>query len=128
MAEATFRIPSKAVQYGYIEIPMPIAEGASPEALASIYISFVYAFQKEEQEALKRLSETVREAPMPKAPRPYDEDVQEAVNSLAEGLGGVSVVGASGIAPWDDSDLTAAANPKPWETDVTAPAVLDAAW
>lgn len=48
---------------------------------------------------------------------------EEAQRLLSEGLGGVteieatSVVEASGIAPWDDSDLKVDAKPKPWETD-----------
>lgn len=52
-------------------------------------------------------------------------DVQAAAMELLdEGLGGVteieatSVVEASGIAPWDDSDLKVDAKPKPWETEV----------
>lgn len=124
MAEAVFRIPSRTVQYGYIEVPQPIAEGASPEMLAAQYVNYVYAFQKEEEAAIKRLQEGVS-APQG-ASREADAALhQAAIQELQDGLGGVSKVeeyednpypGESdpGEAPWDKP---AAEVKKPWETD-----------
>lgn len=128
MAEVTFRIPSKVVQYGYIEFPFKVPDDASPETLATVYVNYVYAFQKEEQEALQRLADGVREASTPKAPRPYDEDVQEAVRALDEGLGGVTEVAGdeSTVAPWDQP--AAAAAPKPWEQESKPVADLGEGW
>lgn len=140
MAEVTFRIPSKAVQYGYVERLVLLPDDASPELVASTYVNYVYAFQKEEQAAIKRLQGGVS------APQGADpgQQVLDAVKALDEGLGGVTEVGSvieetvkkakaiEAKAPWSNK---VDAKPKPWETEnlppeavVTAPAVLDAAW
>ena len=115
------RIPSKAVQYGYIEFPLVVEDGASPEALASVYVNFVYAYQKEEQAALLRLSDSLKgEA----APEPTKDAHEAAVAAVKDGLGATEV--DENAAPWDKPAVDS--KPKPWETEVTAPAVLDATW
>ena len=132
MTEIIYRIPS-AIPYAYVEIhAQDISELPDPAMLAAHYAAYYDAYSKEEKEAIKRALEG------PKRPDPRDsigdphKAVTEAVRALDEGLGGVTkledLIEVSGIAPWDDSDLKAEAKPKPWETDVTAPAVLDAIW
>lgn len=128
MAEVTFRIPSKAVTYGYIEFPLTVEDGASPEALASVYVNFVYAFQKEEQAALKRIAEGPSPAPKQAAPTPSAPDVHEAATeAIKDGLGatevdeviGETIKNAAKIEsekPWDKA---VDAKPKPWETGET---------
>lgn len=127
MAEVTFRIPSKAVQYGYVERLVLLPDDASPELVASTYVNYVYAFQKEEQAAIKRLQEGVS------APQGADpgQQVLDAVKALDEGLGGVTEVdgqdpegpGQEASKPWDKP---AEAKQKPWEAaPQAAPKVVD---
>ena len=131
MAEVTFRVPSKAVTYGYIEVPVEVEEGATPETLAAMYVSWVYAFQKEEQATLQRLADGPKEAD----PRDSIGDPHKAaVEAIKDGLGATEVaVGAvydhapdevvdsleSGDVPWNKGAV--ASKPKPWETGSAAP-------
>lgn len=52
-----------------------------------------------------------------------DADMVKAHDLLDEGLGGVTEV-AEDVPPWGKPAVDV--RPKPWETEVTAPAVLDA--
>lgn len=119
MADITFRVPSKAVQYGYIELPVSVEEGASPEALASVYVNFVYAFQKEEQAAIKRLLDAPQAASQPVTE-------EQAKRYLDEGLGGTTELSDDGqnedVKPWDKP---APEVKKPWEQE-SKPSVVDA--
>lgn len=124
MAEITFRIPSKAVTYGYVEIPVTLTDDPAPEALASMYVNYVYAFQREEQAALKRIAEGPSREQINQVMSDEDIDTEaEAVAIIKDGLGATEVDEAA--KPWDQA---VDAKLKPWETEVTAPAVLDAAW
>lgn len=129
MAEALFRIPSKAVQYGYVEFTQEMG-GLDPENLAYAYVNYVYAFQKAEQDAIKAIQEGVS-APVP-ASQPVTEE--QAQRLLDEGLGGVTEVPEGdalyneAAAPWDKPQVDA--KPKPWESGSAAPAkpVVDEGW
>lgn len=127
MAEMTFRIPSRTVQYGYVEIPFEYESGIEAEMLAAHYVSFVYAFQKEEEATVKRLAEGVS------APEKLSKGATEeqAKRMLDEGLGGVTEVPdevseVSSNAPWNSK---VDSQPKPWETGETVlkgpPAIID---
>jgi hypothetical protein len=108
MAEMIFRIPSKAVQYGYVEMPVGMQDGASPELVAAAYVNYVYAFQKEEQATLQRLADGLAGVD----PRDSIGDPQQAaVAAIKEGLGATEV-DESG-APWTKK---VDAPKKPWET------------
>jgi hypothetical protein len=139
MAELIFRIPSRTVQYGYVEMPLAMEPGMSPEMIASAYVSYVYAFQKEEEATIKRLAEGVSvsdgaatpEKPVTQASsapeEPSRDDVEaQAQELLDKGLGGVTEVpeygGVEGDAlyneakaPWVEPAVDA--KPKPWETE-----------
>lgn len=136
MAEITYRIPSKAVQYGYVEVTRNWSddEPTDPEMLAAAYINYVYAFQKEEQAAIERLKDVPQKpsaAPQGAEQRTVQEVMSdEDVDSLAEAqaildkeLGGVIEVEendnipmdrAAQAAPWD---AKVEAKPKPWQSD-----------
>lgn len=114
MADVTFRIPSKAVTYGYIEVLVPASPEATPEMLAARYVNYVYAFQKEEQAALKRLQEAT-EAPVAASQEAEAAIHQEAVDRLSEGLSATVV--SEEEAPWKNE---VASKPKPWETGTAA--------
>ena len=134
MAEMIFRIPSRVVQYGYVELPVGLQDGSSPELIAAAYVSYAYAFQKEEEATIERLKEAVR-APVapPKAPTTEQlyEGAEDAIKALDEGLGGVTEVvdprddgGLNhGAAPWDTE--AEAPKPKPWEQKETTVVVSD---
>jgi hypothetical protein len=125
MAKIIYRVPSKVTQYGYVEIErtQPDDEPTDPQLLAAAYVSYVYAFQKEEQEALKRLSEGLKQGD----PRDSVGDPHKAaVEAIKDGLGATEMaVDESTTPPWDRPQQ--AAPKKPWEVDgVTGPAILDA--
>ena len=131
MAEVTFRIPSKAVNYGYIEFPLTVEDGATAEALASVYVNFVYAFQKEELAALKRIAE----GPAQAGPTNPTTDTHEAATeAIKAGLGATEVESTEpegdalyneAAKPWDKA---VDAKPKPWETEKAALAAQAADW
>jgi hypothetical protein len=135
MAEIIYRVPSDTVRYGYVEIKRqwPEDQETTPELLAAAYVSYVYAFQEEEQAATKRISEALS-APVSASQAPVEEKAKELLN---EGLGGVTEVPAGDIvaheatatsAPWVE---VVDAKPKPWETGSEAPKaspVVSADW
>ena len=132
MAEMIFRIPSRVVQYGYVELPLAMEPGMSPEMIAAAYVNYAHAFQKEEEATIERLKEAVR-APVapPKAPTTEQlyEGAEDAIKALDEGLGGVTEVPEGdglydiAAAPWDTE--AEAPKPKPWEQKETTVVVSD---
>jgi len=121
MPEMIFRIPSRVVQYGYVELPLAMEPGMSPEMIAAAYVNYVHAFQKEEEATIERLKEAVR------APQTVYRDAteEEAREVLDKGLGGVSKVEEyeDNPAPWDTE--AEAPKPKPWEQKETTVVVSD---
>ena len=119
MAEIIYRIPSRTVQYGYVEIKRqwPEDQETTPELLAAAYVSYVYAFQKEEEAATKRIAEGLS-APVSAPQGAPEVKAQELLN---EGLGGVTEVpeaeAVTESAPWTKK---VDAKPKPWETGSAA--------
>lgn len=83
------RIPSKLIQYGYIEVDVPTA--ASPEAAAATYLDWVSRFQVAEQ--------NVAEGNVPEAPTNEMPDAT-AVAVVKEVLGATEVPETQ--APWDE--------------------------
>lgn len=94
--KVTFRLPSKAVQYGYIEVEMD-SMGLSPEALGEMYAKHVKGFWEGEKGA------------KPKAP---DTAAQEEFERQL----GATKVATEDNAP-DSPEPTAE---KPWEKKVEA--------
>lgn len=151
MVDAIFRIPSRTVQYGYIEVSVPFREDGSevtPEMLAAKYVNFVYAFQKEEEAAIKRLQgkpESATEAApgdpqaaadrlaQGKKPRTVDEANEMATQAIKQ-LGATVVdeemtPTSRDDAPWNKTPAPTAK--KPWEAgnEPAKPSVtLDAGW
>jgi|SRR5689334_2840555 len=122
------RVPSKAIQYGYIEREIP--DTGTPEGDAEAYLTYVGSFQIAEIDFIKAKQESVK-APLPE---PVDvatptssneepdsiedsdedsEDVDEASKTLAEGLGGVTQV-PDEEAPWEKAAPQAPAS-NPWD-------------
>ncbi len=105
----TFRIPSKAIQYGYAELELEMDRDPTPEEVAVQYMEAVSRFQIEEMNFVKRKqgeaaakldgAEADAKAPAYVAPDGGPEDTDEAAETLAEGLGGVTVV-EDEEAPW----------------------------
>lgn len=127
----TFRIPSKMIQYGYVEIEDALdGHKSSPEEVANQYMEAVSRFQMAEMDYVKRKQESVK-APLTEpvdvatpvhsneqpdsivAPDEGSEDVDEASKTLAEGLGGVTQV-PDEQAPWEKAETPAPAS-NPWD-------------
>jgi hypothetical protein len=95
------------IQYGYVEISVPAGD-ASPEMLAAQYVSYVHAFQKEEQATVDRLAAAPKEAAPgdPRAaagrladgrsPRTVDEANEMARQVIEKELGSVTEVSEEG--------------------------------
>lgn len=120
MAEVTFRIPSKKVQYGYVEIKgepeeLGLTGTGDAHALAQAYIDYVTAFARSEVGAVTAASK--QEEP-PKDP----ENSAEVEKLLHDELGAVKIGTKKNAKPWESADFITA-NTKPWEQQASAPAV-----
>lgn len=142
MADAIFRIPSRTVQYGYVEISVPAAPDAPPEMLAARYVSYVYAFQKEEEAAIERIKKGVS-APVTASQEASPGDPQAAAERLAGGRSPRTVDEANEMArqvieselgpttevsdgaPWNQE---VAPKRKPWETEASKPKAQTEDW
>lgn len=71
MSKITLRLPSKQVQYGYVEIEATAEELGSanladnPDMLGKVYMHFVNTFWEGEREALKAIQDDVKAAEAP---------------------------------------------------------------
>lgn len=154
MSEIEITLPT--VQYGNVkvratpeELGMNLADAGAIGHGVAIYLNlftqgfntgFVADVEWSPQEAASAPVSAPQEAPGPEA-RTAVDTMAEALALLNKGLGGVTVIDGqdpegpseepgeswteTDHAPWDQK---VDAKPKPWETDVTAPVVLDAAW
>lgn len=114
--EITYRIPSKKVPYGYVEIKAPttLAGFPDPTELAEWYANYIREYQAAEVKAF--------EAPPTQAKSPQaakDTSVEDAIKILDEGLDGVEEIDENApVKPWDKaSDETETEEKKPWQTD-----------
>lgn len=117
--KVTFRLPSKAIQYGYAEVEF---EGIdmSPRQVGEEYAGWVYDFLKGEQDGVEmamRLAkdpvdqavETVTESIPATVVTEVDEVIEETVRKAAE---------IEAKKPWEQK---VAPKAKPWETDGATP-------
>lgn len=110
MVKLTFRIPSKAIQYGYVEMEVDLPDDPTPEDVATQYLDAVSRFQVTEMDIIKGKqgeaaakldgAEADAKAPAYEDPNEGSDDTDEAAETLAEGLGGVTVV-EDEEAPWN---------------------------
>lgn len=125
MVEITFRIPSKAHQYGYVEISHQGGdELPSPEQLASDYMDYVVRFQKAELAAKPKRpdSRLVGDA--------FVEELKTAIDDPGTIMDNMPKVSAEELmrtelgahvvsetpAPWDgQGEVPANLEPKPWQ-------------
>lgn len=112
MAKVTYRIPSKKVQYGYVEITgdpgdFGIEDTADAHAIAQAYVDYMIAFARSEAGSVEAASK--QEAP-PKDPVTPDEVEQ----LLHDELGAQKIGTKQSKKPWE-KDATAATE-KPWES------------
>ena len=130
MSEIIFRLPSKAITYGYVEIkatPEELGDPgllASPDALGQVYAQFVYAFLKGEQKAVQAaLSGTAD-----KYEAEAEADAEELIKSqlgateVEHSVGDTVTVAGTEFtkhsdAPWDKKVQPKA---KPWEQKASA--------
>lgn len=131
MAEMIFRIPSRTVQYGYVELPLAMESGMSPEMIAAAYVNYVHAFQKEEEATIERLKEAVR-APVAASTEADDlEAMRAAIKALDKGLGGATEVPVGAVYAHAPDDVVDAledryghdedSRPAPWDATAEAP-------
>lgn len=120
MSKVTFRLPSKAVQYGYIEIDMDV-DSPDPEMLGSMYMNWVLAFKQGEENAKKaaappdpQLADTsLAERNLKAQPMTEPAEMTEAqVKAILEGG-----LGPTTTLPWEEEVQAA---PKPWQKKAVA--------
>jgi hypothetical protein len=121
MSDSVWRIPSKVIQYGYIEVPSPTAAYFDPAALAKAYVEYVYAFQRAEQEAVNLLAQGLKEGPAESHTEPTQEAKKEwdaeAAKLLKEELGATEIDSH----PEAAEEETEGNNPPPWKKKVATP-------
>ena len=111
MVNVRFRIPSKMVQYGYVELDVPIEDAdVNPVQVARDYIEYVKAFQEAER---TKPAETAP-APAPAVVTPPVSVEQSAAQLIESELGGKVV--AEETAPWDED---APPKAEPWKNNST---------
>lgn len=142
--KATFRLPSKAVQYGYVEVSVDVPE--DPDAIGRMYQAYVEVFQagekaqkavsgpahpalapevkvfEKESQEFTQLLDAMKDDPkqvvldaMAKADEDVDLEAEGRAILEAE-LGPTTVVDET-AAPWESE--APPAKKKPWETSGT---------
>lgn len=111
--QVTYRIPSKKVPYGYVEIvdDAPINGMPDPTDLAQWYAQYIREYQAAEVAAFEA-------APSKPVTKVKDTSVEDATKILSEGLGGVEEVDENAPAkPWDKSsdEIEENTEKKPWD-------------
>lgn len=120
MSEIIFRLPSKATQYGYVEIKFEHTELAVPptaNAVGDLYTRWVADFQAAEMKAKKAaappdpelVDTSLAERNLKRQPM-AEPTQEEAQTMISQGL--------DEKAPWEE---TVTADPKPWEKKSPAP-------
>jgi len=117
MADITFRIPSKKIQYGYVEVREHFETELSPEDLAQRYIDWMARFVKAEDAAF---AGALKGDEKPKPVDPVDEVQAESSIPATDPDELLRQVGArkvsEDVAPWDgQGEVPAKLQPKPWE-------------
>lgn len=127
MAKLIWRLPSKAITYGYVEVhadpeELGFEHGVTDaEAIGTVYATYVGAFLKGEKEGLDLFMRGAEEKPAESRtePRTDEQLMKDEAPSTPEGAVaivqkelGATVVGEE-PAPW--SKPQAEAEPKPWE-------------
>ncbi len=135
MSKVTFRLPSKAVQYGYIEVETDV-ENPDFEMLGSMYVHWALAFRTGEEAAKKAaappdpqlVDTSLAERNLKAQPMRTDAELRAALGSghpdveaeaermLTEGLGPTTTL------PWEEEVQAA---PKPWQKKAVANAVTE---
>lgn len=115
----TYRIPSKKVPYGYIEIEhdQGFAVMPDPSVLAEEYANYIQAYQAAEIAAFES-------APKVKAKAHTNEDINDvAAQEIKSQLGATEVDGDDPDAPWNKNgeettaSETASSNEDDWDFD-----------
>jgi len=77
MGEVVFRVPSKAIQYGYVEVRAEVPDETTFKELAESYVEAVTEFREAEAEAFQAYKESKEEPsePAPLAPVEPDEEL-----------------------------------------------------
>lgn len=112
--KVTFRLPSKAIQYGYAEAEVELPDGTHPEDIGRRYAKFTYQFLKGEQ------------AGMMAALDGHKDPVDQAVETITESIPATVVIEETvekaaeieAKKPWEQK---VAPKAKPWETGGAAP-------
>lgn len=143
MPKVIYRLPSKAIQYGYAEIEIELTDeqAANPEQVGAAYATYVGAFLEGEKGGLDLFLRGRDDRPSESHTEPRtvnqvmsDEDVDteaEAVAILKKEMSATVV--SEETPPWQKK--AEAKQPKPWEretekpaTQAGAPEVADIDW
>jgi len=95
--QVTYRIPSKKVQYGYLEFTREV-EDETPEGLALAYADFILRYNVAERNAFETWTPG-------KKPEP-EEDINDvaldaAADTIKDSLGATEINESDPVAPWD---------------------------
>lgn len=123
--ELVYRIPSKKVPYGFIEVRWEKADAVIPDplALAEDYAQFIKDYQAAEVQAFENpTARQIKKADAKASAVAEDKSIEEAVKILDEGLGVTEINESDPVAPWDktsDTEATSTEESKPWNVNAT---------
>ena len=103
MAEVIFRVPSKKVQYGYMEVKIDVPSVEStfpdPSELGAMYTEYVSRFVDAEINGIQKVQKELNDA--------------EAAQLLKDTLGATEIPEDEAAKPWNKDTKTES---KPWES------------
>jgi len=115
--QITYRIPSKKVPYGFVEMVDENATMPQPDELARWYANFISEYQAAEVAAFEQSTKVAK----PKAkPAPEDDINDVASDLIKDGLGATELSPEEAAAPWTKTGQPTTS--KAWEDPTSAPA------
>lgn len=120
--KVTFRIPSKKVQYGYLEVEddQSWAVMPSPLELAEHYAQFILDYQAAEKMAFENpTASQIKKADA-------NDDINAAAQVIKDELGATELSPEEAAKPWNKTEEPTSS--KPWSEPTAAPAVADSDW
>lgn len=127
----TYRIPSKKVPYGYVEMVDENATMPQPDELAQWYANFISQYQAAEVAAFEQPTKVAKPKPVP------EDDINDIASDLIkDGLGATELSPEEAAKPWnktgsgsmDGYETDEPTTSKAWEESKAEPSVDDTDW
>jgi hypothetical protein len=117
MAELTFRFPSKAVQYGFVEYKFQ-TDNLTPGEIAKLYVEQLVEYQSAEIDTYKEVEKRAREGMLSLGGKVVAVEENPKENPPPSGASSEDMQAAAdevSAPPWQAA--APAVSPKPWENN-----------